>query len=230
MVRNTTALIMIVAACVALTGAGCNDEVKSLKAHIALIEDTNQRLTDELAGSMRQVDDLARERETLNGQVLAAGNEADDLRRRLAEMPTATATPQQATPVPDGWRAVPGGAKFTIEAGALFARGRKAALRDGGRSTLDVVVSAINAHFNDKDIIVLGHTDDEPIKLSGWKDNYELSTQRALSVVRYLKDRGVDPKRLVASGCGEYQPLVPSSGEAGRIRNRRVEIFAVEPW
>ncbi|RME41480.1 MAG: flagellar motor protein MotB, partial [Planctomycetota bacterium] len=74
-----------------------------------------------------------------------------------------------------------------------------------------------------------GHTDDTPIRKSGWKDNYELSAQRALAVVRYLGSKGIDFKRLIACACGEHRPRVPNRSAAERARNRRVEIFAVDP-
>ena len=83
----------------------------------------------------------------------------------------------------------------------------KAKLRSGASSTLENVATALRGEYADKDILVFGHTDDQPIKKSKWKDNFELSTQRALSVVRQLKLSGIDADRLVAAGCGEFQPI-----------------------
>ncbi|MCH8242160.1 MAG: OmpA family protein [Planctomycetes bacterium] len=82
--------------------------------------------------------------------------------------------------------------------------------------------------YRDVRLCVFGHTDGTPIKKSGWKDNWELSTQRSLEVVRYMADRGVARVRLVAGGCGENRPRVQNSSEANRGKNRRVEIFAID--
>jgi len=70
-----------------------------------------------------------------------------------------------------------------------------------------------------------GHTDKVPIKRSGWKSNWELSTARALSVLHYLeKDEGISPERLSAIGYGEYRPVASNDSRDGRKQNRRVEI------
>jgi chemotaxis protein MotB len=70
-----------------------------------------------------------------------------------------------------------------------------------------------------------GHTDNEPIKYSGWKSNWELSTARALSVLHYLIDeKGISPYRISAIGYGEYRPVTSNNTKEGRQLNRRVEI------
>ena len=86
----------------------------------------------------------------------------------------------------------------------------------------------VNSEYATHDVLVYGHTDDVPIKKSGWKDNFELSAQRALSVVRYIQGRGVNPTRLVAAGCGEHRPVVANTSSASRTKNRRVEIYALD--
>ena len=55
-------------------------------------------------------------------------------------------------------------------------------------------------------------------------DNWDLSTERALSVVRFLADQGLPPNRLAAAGYGEFQPLDPSDSDKARRRNRRIEM------
>ncbi len=117
---------------------------------------------------------------------------------------------------------------IAIPGNVLFAPG-KATLRKSGKTALESVASAIRGQYGGKDIFVFGHTDDQPIKKSGWKDNFELSSERALSVVRHLKDRGITPSSLVACGAGEYRPRVPNTSDSNRSQNRRVEIFAVDP-
>ena len=206
---------------VGLANTGCSDELKTKEAHIALIEDTNQRLTEDLAAAQRRADALAAERDQCRDQLASAQRSADDLRAQLAAVP-------EPTPTPDGWQAVPGGAMIAVPGSVLFASG-KAALRSAGSSDLDAIASTIRSEYPTKDIFVFGHTDDEPIKKSGWKDNYELSAQRALTVVRYLGERGLDFGKLIACGAGEHRPRMPNTNADNRSKNRRVEIFAVEP-
>ena len=78
---------------------------------------------------------------------------------------------------------------------------------------------------NDVDVSVHGHTDDQnPGKNSPFKDNWELSTARALSVLQELILDGVPPKRIHAAGFGMYRPLATNVTEQGREKNRRVEL------
>jgi chemotaxis protein MotB len=69
-----------------------------------------------------------------------------------------------------------------------------------------------------------GHTDVRPISSSQFPSNWELSTARAISVVRYLISRGVPPERLVAAGYGEFRPLEDGNSEDVLKRNRRIEL------
>ncbi|MBW2107795.1 MAG: OmpA family protein [Deltaproteobacteria bacterium] len=72
-----------------------------------------------------------------------------------------------------------------------------------------------------------GHSDDIPISTPQFPSNWELSAVRATTVLRYLIDRGISPRRLTATGYGSLLPLVPNTTEANRARNRRVE-FVLE--
>ena len=69
-----------------------------------------------------------------------------------------------------------------------------------------------------------GHTDARPIASAQFPSNWELSSARATSVVKYLISRGVSPKRLVAAGYGEFQPLEDGTTEEVLRRNRRIEL------
>lgn len=74
-----------------------------------------------------------------------------------------------------------------------------------------------------------GHTDNIPLSGSGrYRDNWELSSARATSVVKFLIENGVPPQRLVAAGFGEYQPLDPEDTPDARNRNRRIELKLTE--
>ena len=70
---------------------------------------------------------------------------------------------------------------------------------------------------------VSGHTDNLPIRTPRYRDNWDLSTERAISVIRYLMLSGIEPERLSATGFGEYQPIDTNDTAEGRARNRRIE-------
>ncbi len=93
-----------------------------------------------------------------------------------------------------------------------------------GQLALDAVAEAFRG-LRGKNVIVAGYTDDVPVsRRASYADNWELSTMRALAVVRYLQSKGVDPRILGASGFSEYRPVAPNDTEDGRSRNRRIEI------
>ncbi|MFH0772338.1 MAG: OmpA family protein [Candidatus Omnitrophota bacterium] len=116
------------------------------------------------------------------------------------------------------------GLVVTFIAEVLFDSG-KAKIRTEADEVLDKVVNVINSQVADRNIAIEGHTDNEPIKKSGWKSNWELSTARATSVLHYLEEKGTAPQRLQATGYGEYHPVDTNETKEGRQKNRRVEII-----
>lgn len=80
----------------------------------------------------------------------------------------------------------------------------------------------------DNEIAVEGHTDNVPINNADYPTNWELSTARAVSVVRYLSEvESIEPTRLSAIGYGEHYPLLPNDSVENRAANRRVNILIV---
>lgn len=107
----------------------------------------------------------------------------------------------------------------------VFFDSGKAEIRPEAYPILDKVAEFLKQEVPDRNIAIEGHTDNQPIKYSGWKSNWELSAARALSVLHYLVDKkGIDPKRVQAVGYGEYHPIADNSTPEGRQKNRRVEI------
>ena len=109
-----------------------------------------------------------------------------------------------------------------IMEGALF-EDAKADLTEGARAVLRVVGDKIRDSGNH--VRVEGHTDPRPINTSRFPSNWELSTARATSVLRFMVDSlGVDPGRISALGFGEFRPLVPNDSPGQMAQNRRVDI------
>jgi chemotaxis protein MotB len=107
----------------------------------------------------------------------------------------------------------------------FFASG-SATIKPGGKEVLQTVGAAM-ANYPDKVIRVVGHTDNVPLR--GTMTNWELSVMRATNVVRFLQDKsGIEPRRLVASGRSEFQPVAPNDTPEGRQKNRRIEITLMD--
>lgn len=113
----------------------------------------------------------------------------------------------------------------TLPNSILFASG-KATLKSATNSELDHIYSVLRERYNGKQIDVVGHTDTDPIVKTKnlWKDNWDLSAGRALTVLRYLVDRGVSPKSIRGVACGQSRPVASNASSAGKAKNRRVEI------
>ena len=87
-------------------------------------------------------------------------------------------------------------------------------------------IAKIIKDYKDYDVLIEGNTDNVPIKKTNIRNNWDLSTLRASSVVQALQnDYGVDPKRLTAGGRGEYNPIASNDTEVGQQRNRRTQII-----
>ena len=114
------------------------------------------------------------------------------------------------------------GLKIVLRNPVLFKSG-KATLNTKTFRLLDTVAEVMLELPND--VIVEGYTDDIPLRAgSRFKSNWELSAERALAVVEYFAQKGVEPKRLSAIGYGEFRPLFPNDSPQHRAFNRRIEI------
>ena len=107
----------------------------------------------------------------------------------------------------------------------VFFDSGKDIIKADGKLSLDKVAEVLNRDVPDSQVAVEGHSDNDPIKYSGWKSNWELSSGRALAVLHYLVDEcKVEPQRLSANGYGEYHPVAPNDTSQNKQKNRRVEI------
>ncbi|EAQ96840.1 OmpA family protein [Congregibacter litoralis] len=104
-------------------------------------------------------------------------------------------------------------------------------LQDEGRELLATLADPLNVFLkeNDQLLMISGFTDDLPIQAGNlsFKDNWELSAQRALTVTRELVAAGLPADRVFAAAFGDQQPVAPNRDESGRALNRRVEMAPV---
>ncbi len=122
----------------------------------------------------------------------------------------------------------------SMNAKGVFVEMKDAILFEPGSASLKVegidVLKQLEDLINDFDneLVVEGYTDDVPESSARFPTNWELSTARAVSVVRYLIDEeNVDPERLSAVGYGEHRPMVPNDSVENRASNRRVNILII---
>ncbi|MEC9367924.1 MAG: peptidoglycan -binding protein [Pseudomonadota bacterium] len=125
------------------------------------------------------------------------------------------------------------GDRFVFQAEVLFDSG-SAEINQGGLVEIDKLGQAIRQLEKQipGDIAwvlrVDGHTDNRPINRVEFPSNWELSSARAIAVVKRLIDQGVSPRHLVAAGFGEHQPLASGNDDAALRRNRRIELKLTE--
>lgn len=166
----------------------------------------------DLGGTMGTGTDAVVPTDTEKQQMEAVQNEVQDLVQELGLTGEVTVTTQER------------GIYISIGEQVLFKSG-SADLDETARSDIVKIGREILAKMPDKQMRVEGHTDNIPISNARFPDNQELSTARANNVWRILvKNAGIDPRKISATGYGEYRPLMPNDTEEHRKKNRRVDI------
>lgn len=189
---------------IAALSAALETSEKRDKEAQAKIADLGRRLNAALA---RKVQELSKYRSDFFGR----------LRRRLGERPDIQIV----------------GDRFVFQAEVFFDSGSAEINPDGKEelTKLAAILKQLDREIPKSINWVLridGHTDIRPIATPTFPSNWELSSARAISVVKYLIGLGVPPGRLVAAGFGEYQPLVQGTSEDALRRNRRIELKLTE--
>ncbi len=197
-----------------------------------LDEDTaiNAKLRAELERLGKNVDQILQEKGTLSKALDDAKQRLDELRRAQA---AAEARAQLFQKFVQKFKAMidAGQLKIATRNGrlvlelpndVLFDSGQKA-IKPAGRDAL-VQVARVLKTVPGRTFQVAGHTDNVPIVTPRFPSNWELSTARALEVVKLLVAQGVDPRALSAAGYGEFDPVASNDTADGRAKNRRIEI------
>ncbi|MBN2591561.1 MAG: OmpA family protein [Sedimentisphaerales bacterium] len=192
--------------------SGCTD----WKAEYDKLYVKNQNLEGQLEGKKAEQQDLV-DRISRDKQTIA------ELQRQIE---VNKKTPAQASGFEGfevAFNANEGTITVTLENSILFDSGQ-ADLKKTTNNELNSIYSVLKSKYSGKKIDIVGHTDTDPIQKSNWKDNWELSAQRSLSVTRYLVSRGWPEKQIQAVACGEARPVVSNNSSANKAKNRRVEI------
>ncbi|MDX2200476.1 MAG: OmpA family protein [Phycisphaerae bacterium] len=212
---------------------GCNAEepqILGLQATVESLEQENERLKADIQSAMA-------ERDAARNRMGELENLLNDCRRRLSERPieapTVSNIPQPVAPPTGGgadgiWTRQGNVALLTLQQDILFDAGR-ATLKAGAAGTIQQVAGALNGEFAGRLVLVIGHTDSDPIRKTKnlWEDNLDLSCNRAMTVVRELYRAGVPARSLIAAGQGEHNPRRDGSTNDDKRMNRRVEVVAI---
>ena len=186
--------------CILSVANGC--AMLGQNTRVSDLERENQQLRDKLLTQEKSKDaELEKAKEELMQQL---GKELGDYKAKL-EMTER-------------------GLVITFLAEIFFNPGKDVVLLEG-KDVLAKVAGVLNKNVPDSKVAIEGYTDNDPIKYSGWKSNWELSSARALSVLHYFVDEcQVKPDRLSANGYGEFRPVALNDTQEGKKKNRRVEI------
>lgn len=155
-------------------------------------------------------------------QLVQAKSKSDSLNLVLATNLTRSLAPEDMDEV--NVKVLKGVVYISLADNMLFKSGSYK-VNDRAKTTLSKIAKIIK-DYKDYDVMVEGNTDPVPISRTNIRNNWDLSTLRASSIVQILQnDYGVDPSRLTAAGRGEFNPIADNSTEEGRQRNRRTEII-----
>jgi len=205
--------------------ATCGTSLAKVRAEIADAKQGKADCLTALADTAHKNTDLESQRTTLSSDLSASKDELvavrsqrieaekrlaaiDEIRRRFAQM------------IDTGQLKVAarrGSLVLSLPSEVLFPSGVAELSKPGELAVLEVGITL--KRFPDRRFMVIGHTDDVPLKSATYKDNWDLSTARALTVTRFLVQAGMDPKNLVPAGAGENDPV-----SKDRAKNRRIEI------
>jgi chemotaxis protein MotB len=186
---------------------------QAVQAELAEVRAASERTRENLTNSQARIEALIREKE----EAVKAQGEMEQQMRTALQSKEVTISQLQ------------GKLTVNIVDKLLFDSG-EAELKPEGEGVLKQIAGVL-ANFPNRQIYVIGHTDNVPIRGGGfarYTSNWELSTARATAAVRYLSEKaGVDPKRLAAVGYGEFHPVAENATSEGKAKNRRIAIVVL---
>jgi chemotaxis protein MotB len=186
------------------------------EARLAELEQENNQLKDAISKLQGEKFDLEKLVAKLEEAELQAKKRLETFEKMLEQFKALIDAGKLKVKIKNG--------KMMLElpSAVLFASG-SAKLSKEGRETL-AEIAAVLATIPDREFQVAGHTDDVPIKGGKFKNNWMLSAGRAVSVVTFMQEQGVNPINLSAAGYSEYQPEASNETQEGKAQNRRIEI------
>jgi chemotaxis protein MotB len=222
-------------------------ENADLQSKVNDLEGQKTKLQREIETLTKERDDLQRAINALKGDMSKSDREKADLIERLAKMNKTLEDLQRAQEAAEkrakAFRDLVAKFKAMVDAGKLQVEVRnglmivklpdnilfdpgKTDLKKEGQDAIVQVTNILNG-IEGRKFQVAGHTDNKPIKSGKFRDNWELSAQRALTVTDLMIKTGMDARRLSAAGYADVLPVATNESDDGRRQNRRIEIVLV---
>jgi len=200
----------------------CNDLVKNLNDQKTSLLNENSLVQNDLKAlsteSKMTIADQARRLKKLQDMIQAQKDVMSKLKNSIADALMNYKTDELSVYTKDGNVYVSLAEKLLFKSGSDIVDPK-------GKAALKSLAQVLNT-TKDITVMIEGHTDNIPIKTALFKDNWDLSTARAISIVRLLtKENGFDSNRITASGKGEFHPVQTNETAEGRAGNRRTEVI-----
>jgi chemotaxis protein MotB len=203
--------------CNAATTAA-NAKIADLNGQITTLTNQNTSLSKDAMAYRELKEDLKARQAMLNAALAEQGTSLKEIREKIIAGLSALADSGIDVSFREGLLYV------SLPESLLFSSG-SATLGPKSKSALSPLASVLN-NYPKVQIYVVGHTDTLKIHNPKFFDNWSLSTERANSIVRVMKDSyGVDPARLLAGGRSKYNPVASNDTKEGRAQNRRIQII-----
>jgi chemotaxis protein MotB len=187
-----------------------------LKKRLEKLGQNVDKLTGEKGELARTLEDAKTRLEELRKQKAAAEARAQTFRTLVQKLRSMIDAGQLKVIIRDGRMVI------ALESDVLFDSG-KTTIKPDGQTAL-AKLAPVLAGIADRKYLVTGFTDDVPIHTQRFPSNWELSTARAVEVVKFLVAGGLKPQQVAAAGYGEFDPVVANDTPEHRVQNRRIEI------
>ena len=184
-------------------------EKSKLEDRLASMGEKKEALARRLGATKREIDQLRRAQELQQKRMAT-------FRKLLSRLQSMIDAGKLRVSVRKGRMLVQLSDKILFDPG-------KTKLKQDGMAALEEL-AAVLKDISDRDFLVAGHTDNVPIRTRRYRSNWELSAARAVAVVKFLQEQGVNPGHLAAAGYSENDPVGDNTTEEGRRSNRRIEI------
>jgi chemotaxis protein MotB len=201
----------------------CNTTVKNLTGDKSSLLNQNNQMLNDLkvltTESKMTIADQAKRLKSLQDMMQAQKDVMNKLKNSIADALMNYKSDELSVYTKDG------NVYVSLQEKLLFKSGSDV-VDPKGKEALKTLAMVLNS-AKDITVVIEGHTDNVPIKTNKFTDNWDLSTARATSIVRFLtnKDNGFDPSRITATGKGEFHPVKPNETTEGRAGNRRTEVI-----
>lgn len=219
--------------------AGCASKGGEWRDRYLEVERDNQDLKGQLSDERSSRATAVAQLEEAQARIGDLETERDALKGQLASQPVAPTAPTDAG-MEDTLRDLAAGGltahatadgniSIVLPSDINFGAGSRD-LTSAGRKTLDEVARQLSGRFSGQTVRIEGHTDGDPIRKSKFDDNWQLGAERSRSVLKYLSEKHqIGDERMVLASRGATQPVADNGTDAGKARNRRVEIVVIVP-